>query len=637
MKRLFQKVFSGTAALLVIAALVYASGLPPSGIEPNIADEALVSQSCSGNSATATTATNLNSSTVASYEKIKVGTATVALSCSGNATSATNADTLDNQHGSYYLTPSNLSVGTNEGIRVGTATIATSLTSTLVANYQGIKVGTSTISLSCSGNAATATSATTATTATNLDSNTVASYEKIRVGTATVSLSCSGNAATATSATNADTVDNQHGSYYLTPSNWSVGTNEGVRVGTATVSISCSGNAASSSNDFLGKVSDTDTTAAKLGLKILPGSGVNISVQNSGANENLYISQSAAGAASRDLFAYGSQNSDISGYTVLLTTPNPTSAVSTTTISSIANGTIIVSSRATLSGYPGITRINAGVVSWHFYAAKSGTKTISVVAYLYKRTAGGVETLLASSAGEPQTITSTITGFEATGAMSDTTLNSTDRLVSKLVATVSGAPATDLILYSEGLRDTHISIPIVQAHTHTIAEIISPQAQLFNAVYPAGQYIEFASTIAPAGYNVLYCNGASVSTTTYSALFAVIGFTYGNPGGGNMKLPDRRGLFARGFDDGRGIDADSSFRVFGSTQADSFQAHKHEMNYDDNGTAGTAAALMSSNATDGDDAGYMSNAFAVNASSGTPRTSAETRPFNISVCYFIKY
>jgi microcystin-dependent protein len=43
---------------------------------------------------------------------------------------------------------------------------------------------------------------------------------------------------------------------------------------------------------------------------------------------------------------------------------------------------------------------------------------------------------------------------------------------------------------------------------------------------------------APTGY--LLCNGASVSTTTYADLFAVIGYTFGGSGA-SFTLPDYRG------------------------------------------------------------------------------------------------
>ena len=53
---------------------------------------------------------------------------------------------------------------------------------------------------------------------------------------------------------------------------------------------------------------------------------------------------------------------------------------------------------------------------------------------------------------------------------------------------------------------------------------------------PTGTITPWSQSTAPTGF--LECNGAAVSQATYAALFAVIGTTYGDPGGGNFNLPD---------------------------------------------------------------------------------------------------
>jgi microcystin-dependent protein len=50
-----------------------------------------------------------------------------------------------------------------------------------------------------------------------------------------------------------------------------------------------------------------------------------------------------------------------------------------------------------------------------------------------------------------------------------------------------------------------------------------------------GLIIPWSTASVPSGF--LECNGASVSTSTYAALFAVIGYTYGGSGA-NFNLPD---------------------------------------------------------------------------------------------------
>jgi len=89
---------------------------------------------------------------------------------------------------------------------------------------------------------------------------------------------------------------------------------------------------------------------------------------------------------------------------------------------------------------------------------------------------------------------------------------------------------------------------------------------------------------APSGY--LLCNGSAVSRITYSALFAVLGSTYGNGDGSTtFNIPDYRGEFLRGVDAGIGNDPDAGTRthrgdgstgdVVGSKQAEETLSHTH--------------------------------------------------------------
>ena len=84
---------------------------------------------------------------------------------------------------------------------------------------------------------------------------------------------------------------------------------------------------------------------------------------------------------------------------------------------------------------------------------------------------------------------------------------------------------------------------------------------------PSGAVMYFARTTAPNGW--LKANGAAVSRTAYADLFAAIGTTYGTGDGRTtFNLPDLRGEFVRGWDDGRGID---SRRALGSAQGDAIR------------------------------------------------------------------
>lgn len=91
---------------------------------------------------------------------------------------------------------------------------------------------------------------------------------------------------------------------------------------------------------------------------------------------------------------------------------------------------------------------------------------------------------------------------------------------------------------------------------------------------PPGAVIHFARDSAPTGW--LKCNGAAVARTTYAALFAAIGTTWGaGDGVSTFNLPDLRGEFIRGWDDGRGVD---SGRAFASFQDQGVVSHNHGIN-----------------------------------------------------------
>ena len=87
-----------------------------------------------------------------------------------------------------------------------------------------------------------------------------------------------------------------------------------------------------------------------------------------------------------------------------------------------------------------------------------------------------------------------------------------------------------------------------------------------------GMVTYFATANAPAGF--LACNGAAVSRTNFSRLFARIGTTYGSGDGSTtFNLPDLRGYFVRGWASG-GYPTDPG-RTLGSIQQDTIRSHNH--------------------------------------------------------------
>jgi microcystin-dependent protein len=103
---------------------------------------------------------------------------------------------------------------------------------------------------------------------------------------------------------------------------------------------------------------------------------------------------------------------------------------------------------------------------------------------------------------------------------------------------------------------------------------LQPTSLPANQIVPAGVVVWFTSSSPPQGY--LICDGRSVSRTTYPALFAVIGTSFGTPSTTTFNLPDLRGEFIRGIDGGRGVDIG---RGFGTLQSDAFQTHIHSTSF----------------------------------------------------------
>ena len=158
----------------------------------------------------------------------------------------------------------------------------------------------------------------------------------------------------------------------------------------------------------------------------------------------------------------------------------------------------------------------------------------------------------------------------------------------------------------------------------------------------AGAVCFFARSSAPSGW--LVCNGSAVSRTYYSALYAVIGLAFGiGNGTTTFNLPDLRGEFIRGWDNGRGID---SGRAFGTLQTHAIQSFTGTFYGITSGGGGAYFKSATGVFSLSDELGQA----AQTATGGVKRhstvtldpsvqvnTAAETRPRNIALLPCIKY
>lgn len=144
---------------------------------------------------------------------------------------------------------------------------------------------------------------------------------------------------------------------------------------------------------------------------------------------------------------------------------------------------------------------------------------------------------------------------------------------------------------------------------------------------PPGTIQAYGGTTAPYGW--LTCNGASVSTTTYSVLFSAIGYAWGGSGA-NFNVPDLQNMFLRG--------AGSS--PVGTYEADSFASHNHGVN-----DPGHTHSTPQSTYLFAGGPHFSGNGFAQTRDNTLTNTTgisiqntggSETRPVNKRVLYIIK-
>ena len=128
-----------------------------------------------------------------------------------------------------------------------------------------------------------------------------------------------------------------------------------------------------------------------------------------------------------------------------------------------------------------------------------------------------------------------------------------------------------------------------------------------SSTIPVGAISMWPTMGEPSGW--LQIDGQTYSQQTYPELFALLGTT---------TLPDFRGEFMRGWDNGRGIDPG---RTILTAQAEEFPAHTHSVVGSNTGSAGSGSAE-----------GITTDVAGQTGSTG----GTENRPRNISVMFIIK-
>nr|BAR21487.1 phage tail fiber protein [uncultured Mediterranean phage uvMED]BAR21512.1 phage tail fiber protein [uncultured Mediterranean phage uvMED]BAR21524.1 phage tail fiber protein [uncultured Mediterranean phage uvMED]BAR38657.1 phage tail fiber protein [uncultured Mediterranean phage uvMED] len=232
----------------------------------------------------------------------------------------------------------------------------------------------------------------------------------------------------------------------------------------------------------------------------------------------------------------------------------------------------------------------------------------------------------------------------------------------------SGAPFVALKSPSSVSSNVTFNLPGADGTSGQMLQTDGSGSLSFTTIQgvPVGSVFCIAHTSVPSGY--VECNGASIPngtgtvngvTANFAALRALIG----------SSLPDLRGEFVRGFDNGKGTDSGRSML---SSQGDQNKSHNHSASTSisdpghfhqafrsgNHGERRTESNLNSSNfAGSGSGAGNLNEAYnitATNAVANVGKTSSvntgvnastnvgndgssESRPRNVAMMYIIKF
>jgi microcystin-dependent protein len=188
--------------------------------------------------------------------------------------------------------------------------------------------------------------------------------------------------------------------------------------------------------------------------------------------------------------------------------------------------------------------------------------------------------------------------------------------------------ATDAVATGE-IAANAVQTDEIQDGTITDADLSTATS---NKLRDVGEIITYAGSTCPNGS--VEANGAAVSRTTYSALFAVIAETWGDGDNSTtFEVPDLRGRFLRGWDHASARDPDAASRSadngggnsgdnVGSWQDHEFESHTHGFNAADEGTGIS-------------DAGSGANAASESSQTTSASGGNETRPENSYVLFCV--
>lgn len=230
--------------------------------------------------------------------------------------------------------------------------------------------------------------------------------------------------------------------------------------------------------------------------------------------------------------------------------------------------------------------------------------------------------ILKSAGGLPpkgQDMNQILYELSALGRWSSTgALNTFD---SEFASEISGYPSGAMLISDDGERifinTTEGNLSDPNSNGAGWKDALSYLGLGEGSALPVGVPVPWPSATPPAGW--LKCNGAAFTSEMYPKLAKAYPAN---------KLPDLRGEFIRGWDDGRGID---SGRTLLSLQGDMFKSHSHHFReiWGANGPDATGGPYV----VGADTNGSIINLVTIETSAPG---GSETRPRNIAFNYIVR-
>lgn len=235
---------------------------------------------------------------------------------------------------------------------------------------------------------------------------------------------------------------------------------------------------------------------------------------------------------------------------------------------------------------------------------------------------------------------SALTGTERF-ALRDGTPDPTDPLDAK--ATINQLPSyvfseIDSLTEQTAAEDTNL-MPILDGTVPKYMSLttLSTYMQNLIATQRRGTIQLWGAAAAPTG--ALLCNGQAVSRTTYAALFAIIGTTFGvGDNSTTFNVPNFQGVVPKGVGSQDINGRTKTSPALGVAEEDQMQDHRHLLDYaiSNHDTFQTGTKQLREHAMS-ITANMYANMMYEHSGNGTPRVGATTRENSLGINFIIWY